>query len=438
MSSLGERIRVRRKELGLTQSQLGGAELTKGFISLVEKGRANPSIDTLMLLARRLQKPIGYFLDDSSPGGSETFDADVQSARLLLKQGEWARAVEVYSAALNVAQQYHRPNEEAECCIGLASALANLRQSDLAADHAARGKELAETAGSAQVLARACFVLGQIEYDRHNLQAAREHFLRGCQVLHEHGAPDRALAGGLLVKLGHTCRDRGDHEEATRWFQEALAVLEPVQDLRRVGLADAQAGAASRENGHLEAALGHLTRAEHSFELRDCLRLLARAQNGLGILLLEQGKLDDAIGHLESGLQIKGEIGDEAGRVRILTALAQALVAKRAFAQAETALADAERLASSLQDTTEPARIQLVRARLLRESGRLPEAVAHYTQAISSLDGLGMRNELADACNELGELLIEQKRPSDAAPYLARALQELKPHRVTQSTAGEA
>ena len=62
MSLLGQRIRSRRKELGLTQSQLGGEELTKGFISLIERGRTKPSIETLILLAGRLQRSVGYFL----------------------------------------------------------------------------------------------------------------------------------------------------------------------------------------------------------------------------------------------------------------------------------------------------------------------------------------------------------------------------------------
>ena len=59
--SLGDRIRVRRKELGLTQSQLGGKKLSKAFISLLETGRTQPSIDSLVWLARRLKKPVGYF-----------------------------------------------------------------------------------------------------------------------------------------------------------------------------------------------------------------------------------------------------------------------------------------------------------------------------------------------------------------------------------------
>lgn len=54
MSDLGERIKILRKKRGLTQSQLAAGICTKSFISQVEKGRANPAIDTLQAIAERL------------------------------------------------------------------------------------------------------------------------------------------------------------------------------------------------------------------------------------------------------------------------------------------------------------------------------------------------------------------------------------------------
>jgi tetratricopeptide (TPR) repeat protein len=114
------------------------------------------------------------------------------------------------------------------------------------------------------------------------------------------------------------------------------------------------------------------------------------------------------------------------------------LIAKGAFAEAEKAIAEAERLALKLEDTTVSARIQVVRARLDRGLGHLTEAVTHYKEAIASFEALAMRADLAHACNELGEVLIESERPSEAAPYLARALQELKTDRTPGRTAGQA
>lgn len=58
---LGERIRRRRIEVGLTQSALG-APLSKGFVSAVEHGRALPSLGALCLFADRLEVSLGVLL----------------------------------------------------------------------------------------------------------------------------------------------------------------------------------------------------------------------------------------------------------------------------------------------------------------------------------------------------------------------------------------
>ena len=54
---LGERIRQRRVELGLTQSQLGDRRYSKGYVSLVECGKLPPSRDALLHFAAQLDLP---------------------------------------------------------------------------------------------------------------------------------------------------------------------------------------------------------------------------------------------------------------------------------------------------------------------------------------------------------------------------------------------
>lgn len=51
---IGRRIRRRRREIGITQAELAGPEYTKSFISQLESGYADPSLDTLRFLGRRL------------------------------------------------------------------------------------------------------------------------------------------------------------------------------------------------------------------------------------------------------------------------------------------------------------------------------------------------------------------------------------------------
>ena len=63
---LGQRLRQARLEAGLSQKQLCGDAITRNMLSLIENGSARPSMDTLIYLAARLGKPVGYFLDGNS------------------------------------------------------------------------------------------------------------------------------------------------------------------------------------------------------------------------------------------------------------------------------------------------------------------------------------------------------------------------------------
>ncbi|MCJ7824787.1 MAG: helix-turn-helix domain-containing protein [Anaerolineales bacterium] len=61
---IGERIRQRRKELGLTLRELGSQTgLTASFLSQVENNQTSPSIASLQRIAVALRVPIFHFLE---------------------------------------------------------------------------------------------------------------------------------------------------------------------------------------------------------------------------------------------------------------------------------------------------------------------------------------------------------------------------------------
>lgn len=69
MSTLGDRIRGRRQELGWTQDQLAvKAGISKGFLSDVENGKRSVSAGNLQELAQALGLSLDYLMkgDDSS------------------------------------------------------------------------------------------------------------------------------------------------------------------------------------------------------------------------------------------------------------------------------------------------------------------------------------------------------------------------------------
>lgn len=63
---LGQRLRQARLEAGLSQRQLCADTVTRNMLSQIENGQARPSMDTLCRLAKRLGRPVSFFLGESA------------------------------------------------------------------------------------------------------------------------------------------------------------------------------------------------------------------------------------------------------------------------------------------------------------------------------------------------------------------------------------
>lgn len=71
MQDLGSRIRQLRKERKLTLAQLAGDRLTKGMLSLIENGKAQPSMDSLHYIAGQLQVDVSSLLGEEGESFKE-------------------------------------------------------------------------------------------------------------------------------------------------------------------------------------------------------------------------------------------------------------------------------------------------------------------------------------------------------------------------------
>ncbi len=67
--NIGEKIKRLRTEKFMTQAELAGDKITRNMLSLIEKGTASPSVQTLVYLAGRLNVSPGYLLADSGEEG---------------------------------------------------------------------------------------------------------------------------------------------------------------------------------------------------------------------------------------------------------------------------------------------------------------------------------------------------------------------------------
>ncbi|HBQ93858.1 MAG: helix-turn-helix transcriptional regulator [Firmicutes bacterium] len=315
---VGTKIRDLRKKLGLTQEQLAGDELTKSYVSQVELGRIHPSHKALEIIASRLGKPLGYFLENGD---------DMRTIEVLLK----------------AAQALWNSGRLEDGMLGLQEALT-----------------LAERTGREDILARIKATMGKLEMSQGNLDAALAHLEESLSLIHPDDHPVQAIE--IANTLGMAAARHGSFHKAMNSFQQALEYAERLDtregpniraeaaqhygdfcysqrqwvsslELYRMALDQKQLSACRRAEllSRIAAAewrLGHSVEASKAVD--EAMMLLneirgaeerATLQADVAQVLIDIGRVDDARELLQSSLAVFDRVHFQEGQAVILESL---------------------------------------------------------------------------------------------------------------------
>ena len=309
---IGDRIRARRRELGMTQEQLAAGYFDRSYISRIEANEVIPPLPTLELLARRLGKPVTYFLGEAEEFAQRRVVHDyVRRGRRYARQRRFAEAAQSFATALDLLSgeadsplllAVHVEHAHALACLGrveeagrhLFAALTLLARVPL--DRCPPGTAF-----------RLHYTRGQLAFHRDELAVAAEAFRLAAAA-----APRPADRIRAHVALGSTLFRQGRYEEALRWYATGVPPEEvdgdpglPGEPGPLPGEAPAAGGGPARrvasrhdpgaatETGPVPVPTRHLPRG-----------LVAACHHGLGSCYGALGRLERAARHLERAIQL--------------------------------------------------------------------------------------------------------------------------------------
>lgn len=120
--NIGEKIRKLRLEKMMTQSELSGDQVTRNMLSLIEKGKAVPSLQTLTYIASRLNVSTAFLLADEREEKMLKKYSKISDIRLAFKDGN-------YRICMDMCKRLGRNSESkddeiklimAECALAIA------------------------------------------------------------------------------------------------------------------------------------------------------------------------------------------------------------------------------------------------------------------------------------------------------------------------------
>lgn len=115
--TVGEKIRKLRTDKSMTQRELAGDRITRNMLSLIEKGRALPSVETLKYIAERLKVSSGYLLADEKEDAGFELRGKIEDIRVAYSNRE-------FEICADLCREYGTDDDEinlllANCCFEL-------------------------------------------------------------------------------------------------------------------------------------------------------------------------------------------------------------------------------------------------------------------------------------------------------------------------------
>jgi transcriptional regulator with XRE-family HTH domain len=358
---IGRRIRERRRELGLTQANLAAPEYTKSFISQIESGLADPSLDSLRFLSRRLKTSLSMIAGDPPDQRLAAVEGLLWWCREVMWNREAPLARRVLESAVEMAAAAGLEGHGADARLLLAEFEASRgdpRRADqllhqLADPAAANGPAIAirtslaagllalrrrepGAAGSAfrdalgrlgsgtrhpELTARALLGLATALLRAGDLTQARRRADAAARLAAR--MQHAALRGQAEALLGQIALAQGSAEEARRWLRSACAVLETTKDLRAQADAWIHLGRAALAAGDPGDALAAAHQAQASAAALGDEAVAARASGLVGRALLRGDAASAAVTQLHAAVVRLEQAGEAEELAEAATDLAE-------------------------------------------------------------------------------------------------------------------
>src|SRR5262245_3108802 len=424
-SRMGDRLRQLRVSAGLTQTELAGTRFSKEYVSQIERGKTQPTRETVKWLAGRLGVDPSFLATGVSSDERARAEAILTRAEALSERRDYDEAIDAFTDALAAVVATGAVDLQVRVLSGEAWARAHTGEVRPAIHLLEQARGLVEGSAFTDLdRAEVLFRLGVARYLISSIATAMALFAEALTLADRSALPSDLLRANVLVWRSRVYRRQRDYEAARDDVQRALELAESMGDTRALGEVYFQASLIAERDGHWVLARTYAERAKAQYETLTDRVTVGKLLNNLGGLEFLLGKPDEAIARLNESLAIAVEHNIVTDIAITTSSLAQVHLRTGNPEQAEELAREALKLLGTREDRLdEIGNARLVLGRSLLEQGRLDEAEAVLGEAEDALSQLSSGSHRAAAWVAQGDLA--QRRGDDRrAATLYRAAAE--------------
>ncbi len=418
LKELGRRLKAARLEAGLTQKEAAGGDYTAAYVSQMERGVVQPSLESLACLAFHLGRPLAHFFSDHDHEKNQiTARVCLLRGWQLVKCGRCEEGRPYLDQALSIARTGGDLFMHGTTLLAFGDLSLGQNQTLEAIDHYTRALEIFEKAGEQRGGASSCLSLGILYLESGNPLLGVQYLRRAKDAL----PTGDALEPEILAALSRCYDLLGEEALAASFSDQSLAACR--QRLNWAGEVDRRGEAAVRAwtRGQQREALLHAERAFHILSHRDRMATYAS--------LLRDGAKRLAAGDapvkaeqlLQESLSTCRAIDDQTGMAWSWLLLGSQSLDQGKLDRARTQGELARDLAGSSGDQTLLAHVHRLLGRVEVRHGDSTVARHHWEESARLYSESGDEANLAQTYADLGEIHLKEGNQGQALEYFRKA-----------------
>lgn len=402
---IGNKIKLRRKELGLRQADIAEPEFTRGFISQIENGITKPPLKTLEIIAKKLAVSINYLIEEESEASMEfntpyKISEKIIIAKRLINLRKYEDASSIIEAIENLGNQdfigdvlalkgeiFYEQQQYLEAITLLKQSLIYLHPQDPIANVNIYVK-LANSYMKCQ------------KYDK-----AIDYGFYGLSIIQSIHFEERLLELKILYLLGYCHCRRSEYKLGIRYVEEALSLSDTIQIHYNYGSLKMLRGLAHTYLKDYEKGIHYTKEALHFFKSTDARIEIVGCLTNLGILHKYTHDYEQAICFLKESLILAEEANLNYHKQNSLYELAGTLLVANQY---EEALYLAEDSLQLIQEKPLRGKIFYILASAHTSLTNWAEAITYIKQALKLFEEHDMKRWQAKSLTKLAEIYYLQ------------------------------
>ena len=376
-SPLGRRIRQARQELGLSLAAVAGSDFSRAFLNQIELGRAQPSTQNLRIIARRLQRPIDYFLEE--PGDSAAaLELALAEADMSLLHNEAARAE---SLVARILARTIPIELRTRAQLTLAVAVMKQGRPQEARPVLEEAIVAAQRAKWHQLLVELYDRLGSVHYLLRRPHAAGQWFDQALERYESSGVTDPVLKARVLGHRANLHYVAGQPIEAIAAYESAIAAAQVLDMPALAGIYEGLA-LSFQQTGQYARALSYAQKGLRIFETLRDVRMAGQLRLNMGDMLLQQGRVTEAERLFSDGAEHLQRIGDRELLPHLVAGMAESALEAGQVERASELIERAIDLSTRSSDPLATVAVHRVAGRVGHAGGRRESAHRHFERAL--------------------------------------------------------